>query len=115
MEQAVCESPGIGTITLLSPIITNRSHVLATPWNLVVETAERTQTILSEGTTVLDLFDQLGSLFIGFLMGGGAWEVRGDRLNSVTDARWLCRLQPAYHWQCDRGCCLAHQLTLIEV
>ena len=39
----------------------DRSHVLATPWNLVVETADRTQTILSEGTTVLDLFDQLGT------------------------------------------------------
>lgn len=39
----------------------DRSHVLATPWNLVVETADRAQTILSEGTTVLDLFDQLGT------------------------------------------------------
>lgn len=39
----------------------DRSHVLATPWNLVVETADRTQTILSEGTIVLDLFDRLGT------------------------------------------------------
>jgi hypothetical protein len=39
----------------------DRSNVLATPWNLVVETAHRTQTVLSEGTTVLDLFDRLGT------------------------------------------------------
>lgn len=39
----------------------DRSHVLATPWNLVLETADRTQTVLSEGTTVLDLFDRLGT------------------------------------------------------
>jgi hypothetical protein len=39
----------------------DRSQVLATPWNLVLETAARTQTVLSEGTTVLDLFDRLGT------------------------------------------------------
>jgi Cdc6-like AAA superfamily ATPase len=39
----------------------DRSNVLATPWNLVLETADRTQTILSEGTTVLDLFERLGT------------------------------------------------------
>ena len=39
----------------------DRSQVLATPWNLVLETADRTQTVLSKGTTVLDLFDRLGT------------------------------------------------------
>lgn len=39
----------------------DRSNVLATPWNLVVETADRTQTVLSQDTTVLNLFDRLGT------------------------------------------------------
>ncbi len=38
-----------------------RSQVLATPWSLGLEPVGAAQSILPEGTTVIDLFDQLGT------------------------------------------------------
>ena len=39
----------------------DRSNLLVTPWNLGLETVDQAQPFLSESTTVIDLFDQLGT------------------------------------------------------